>query len=257
VNVPFGMVSSVDKENGVFRVEITNPEHMWNAITDGIGYMAADHPVDKPLSEKNVKGLIGRVLEYFDVYGGKPKIDFYRIESAPISDDFYEELIENQISMLTMDDVVNAVLKSSEDGDMSDVVDAVEKFTKGEFKAVDVLKAAKAELVKRSKEIDGQVNKIKESSSIGESMKVGDRVRILMGDGAGEGTIIEPEEIPMKHTANGKIPDIVGTYNPTKKGLKAVRFDNGNFGLIDPENIELIEQPSSPNIKDQMNKAGE
>lgn len=246
VDVPFGIVAKADLTAGVIRLEITNPEHLWNAIVDGVGMVSPDMPVDEPMSEKNLKMIPSMVNDYYEVYGGKPKMDTRNLSSKSVSDSFYEELVDGQLSMVIMDDAIEAILNLPDDEDGSAMAADIEKFTGGSLKARDILRAVKAKLKGRADKI-AEPKEAKES--IGEAtVKSGDRVRVLMGDGAGEGVIIEPTEIPQKHTENGTIPDVVGTYSPTKKGLKAVRFDNGTFGLVEPESIELLPQPQSPNL---------
>jgi len=94
-------------------IVIQNPTHLFNDIINGVGLFAPDLEVNEPMSPEDVKGYLGYLNDYFEVYGDrKPEISD-RIE-PDVSDEDLEYHLEYRLREsgdITLDRAGEAIIE--------------------------------------------------------------------------------------------------------------------------------------------------
>jgi hypothetical protein len=102
-----------------------------------------EYPADKVMTSQEAAKGAHLLSEYYDVWGGRPRIDNYLENVEPDSyvfDDFYKEEIAYYLSELTAEDAKNQMKYLEDELDIGEGAKLVEKWTKGKIKAKDILK---------------------------------------------------------------------------------------------------------------------
>jgi hypothetical protein len=94
-------------------IVIQNPTHLFNDIINGVGYIAPDLEVREPMSPEDVKGYLGHLKDYFEVYGdSKPEISDNL--SPDVSDEDLEYHLEYRLREsgdITLDRAGEAIIE--------------------------------------------------------------------------------------------------------------------------------------------------
>lgn len=101
-------VEIVPEEN-IVKIEIKNPEHLFNGIVAGMGYHYPDLPAEEKAEPEAILKHVGCFRDYFDVYGEslvKPSTAHY----PNIDEDFLKSEIEYHLSELSIESIVDAMI---------------------------------------------------------------------------------------------------------------------------------------------------
>lgn len=116
-------IATVDMivENGTMDLTFENPEHLINAIIDGMGYYHA--PFD-PYKEADLKEIKDRFLacaeNYFTVYGESQEDGELSSQFSPdFKDEDFESALKERINGQTPDEVADAVIEAVEHGEFN------------------------------------------------------------------------------------------------------------------------------------------
>lgn len=139
VSAKAGITSvEVDEANNKIVVQIYNPEHLINAVVNGVGYVYPDLPAQVEASNSEIKKRFHNLKDYFEVYGeSKPSGDVDNRYSPDIDNDYLIEELSFRVGELTLEDVVEAVKDSiNEDNDANTIMNLATKFTGFKAKAI-------------------------------------------------------------------------------------------------------------------------
>tara|TARA_Y100000034_G_C6910321_1_gene424382 strand:+ start:7678 stop:8508 length:831 start_codon:yes stop_codon:yes gene_type:complete len=123
--------ANVNEDENKVSVTIINPEHLINAIVNGMGYVYPDLPALTESSNEEIKARFHNVKDYFEVYGeSKPSGYADNRYSPSIDNNYLSEELEFRVGELTLDDVVEAVKDSIAEGnDLNTIMSLATKFT--------------------------------------------------------------------------------------------------------------------------------
>jgi hypothetical protein len=136
-----GIISvEVDEKNDLINIEIKNPEHLINCIIGGVGLMHPPLPSDEESSTTEILAHIHHLNRYFDVFGeSKPSGDLDGHFCPDINEEYFQDLVKENIKNLTLDEVSECVTECIEDEEISEkrcfeLVEYLTEFKKKEIK---------------------------------------------------------------------------------------------------------------------------
>lgn len=139
VSAKAGITSvEIDEANNKVVIQIYNPEHLINAVVNGVGYVYPDLPAQVEASNEEIKKRFHNLKDYFEVYSEtKPTENTDNRYSPDIDNDYLSEELGFRVGELTLEDVVEAVKDSiDEDNDANTIMNLATKFT--DFKAQEI-----------------------------------------------------------------------------------------------------------------------
>ena len=144
VSVRGGIESvNMDTPSDKVTIKIKNPEHLINAIVNGVGMFNPTIPTDKALSDKNLKtNFITNIGDYYDVFENKLSFEFSDDFSGTGPDDkYFLELLNDRLNDLSAEEVAEEVEAAVEGGRFEDINDAIALAAK-------ILRVAKSNITK-------------------------------------------------------------------------------------------------------------
>lgn len=160
ISAKAGILSvEINEKEDEIEVEILNPEHLINTIISGRGYFASDLPAFEKASTEEITQKFHHLKDYFQVFGERlPSGDLSSQYSPSINDDYFNEILKEQIENLSLDEIVDSILSIVEDED-EDILDTVQEAKKYVNYSLEEIK--KSVLEKKTSQVDAQSKELK------------------------------------------------------------------------------------------------
>lgn len=101
----------IDQANDIISVTILNPEHLINAIVNGVGMIYPDLSSTEPATNEELIKRFHNLKDYFDVYGdSKPSDELPSHFYPDIDDEHFSEELKFRISELTLEETAQSVI---------------------------------------------------------------------------------------------------------------------------------------------------
>lgn len=119
----------IDEASDSITVSILNPEHLINAMLSGEGMFSPDLPSEDAATSEEIIARFHHLEKYFDIYGErKPRVDLDRFDPS-YDDDFFSELIKENLENLSLTDVAEAIIDYAERDEGALSFDKILSFT--------------------------------------------------------------------------------------------------------------------------------
>lgn len=120
VSAKAGLISAeASEKDDTISVTILNPEHLLNAIIDGMGYVYPDLSSVEPATDSELISRIHNLNDYFKVYGeSKPSGDLSSQFTPDIDDTFFADEIRFHLGEMSLSEVAEAVVEYVDSSDV-------------------------------------------------------------------------------------------------------------------------------------------
>lgn len=128
----------IDQENDIIRITIENPEHLINAMIDGVGAVYPDLNPDEPATTEQIKSRFYNLKDYFDIYGeSKPRTSERLDGTRKFSNEYFEHLLVDNLENMELPEIVEAISEAVDSGEeKKKTLDLAIKLTKVDKKSL-------------------------------------------------------------------------------------------------------------------------